>query len=211
MLGLHTGPPTNAKSNAVGTNKATRFAEGGEYLPLSVWATRGFDTEAVRTKSRPSDKMEDEVLGTVYRVRIISKVAVMQRTIERESKRQRQGPVDPAKASPALLVLEDGNVSSTDSSSSTSSSSSSSGKKKSKEKKPKKNKRNNEEKELSAAERRALEKASKMQVKVAEGVIAKIAPAVAALDALTAKDNFAVIAPSIKERSDGNHGWEIHR
>jgi len=38
---------------------------GGEFLPLAVWATRGFNTEAIQTKSLKADIKEDRVLGTV--------------------------------------------------------------------------------------------------------------------------------------------------
>jgi hypothetical protein len=44
---------------------------GGEFLPLSVWASRGFDTKAVQEKSAPEDKSTHLVLGEVYRVKIM--------------------------------------------------------------------------------------------------------------------------------------------
>jgi hypothetical protein len=48
------------------------YQDGGEFLPLSVWASRGFNTEAISTQSGPSDIKEHSVLGCTYRVRIIS-------------------------------------------------------------------------------------------------------------------------------------------
>ena len=42
--------------------------EGGEYLPLSVYAQRGFDISAIA--ARCTDTLEDPILGTVYRIRI---------------------------------------------------------------------------------------------------------------------------------------------
>jgi hypothetical protein len=59
----------------VQTQEATTefFKDGGEYLPLGVWAVRGFNVAAIELGSRPSDVMEDPVLGTVYRVRILQK------------------------------------------------------------------------------------------------------------------------------------------
>ena len=41
-----------------------------EFLPLSVYATQGFDVEAIRTKCK--DTMEHEVLGTCYRLDIFA-------------------------------------------------------------------------------------------------------------------------------------------
>ena len=41
-------------------------------MPLSVWQTRGFDAERIRRNSAESDMMSHDVLGTVYRVAILS-------------------------------------------------------------------------------------------------------------------------------------------
>ena len=49
------------------------YSEGGAYLPLKVWATRGFDADRIAAASRDTDIIEDPVLGTVYRVRILQK------------------------------------------------------------------------------------------------------------------------------------------
>ena len=48
-----------------------RYQSGGSYLPLSVWATQGYDTQRIERLSRPEDIMEDHVLGKVYRVPIL--------------------------------------------------------------------------------------------------------------------------------------------
>jgi hypothetical protein len=53
------------------TNEAQYQKDGGRFLPLSVYATQGFDIEAIRTKSAPENIMNDPVLGLVYRVRIL--------------------------------------------------------------------------------------------------------------------------------------------
>ena len=53
------------------TNKEKRYYDGGKYLPLSVWGTQGFDTEAIKNNSAPQDKASHPVLGLVYRVAII--------------------------------------------------------------------------------------------------------------------------------------------
>jgi hypothetical protein len=50
------------------------FMCGGEYLPLSVWETRGFNPKFIEERSLPEDILEDRVLGRVYRVRITNKV-----------------------------------------------------------------------------------------------------------------------------------------
>ena len=48
-----------------------RYQSGGSYLPLSVWATQGYDTQRIERLSRPEDIMDDHVLGKVYRVPIL--------------------------------------------------------------------------------------------------------------------------------------------
>ena len=48
-----------------------RYQSGGNYLPLSVWATQGYDTQRIQRFSRPQDIMEDQVLGKVYRVPLL--------------------------------------------------------------------------------------------------------------------------------------------
>lgn len=45
---------------------------GGEYLPLSVWAQRGFDVARIVEYSTPQNAMEHPVLGSCYRVAITS-------------------------------------------------------------------------------------------------------------------------------------------
>ena len=44
-----------------------RALEGGEFLPLSVWRTRGFDTESIKQHTTPDNIREDRVLGKVHR------------------------------------------------------------------------------------------------------------------------------------------------
>ena len=50
---------------------------GGEYLPLSVWSTRGYDVADIQEKC--TDTEENAVLGTCYRVQI---KAVYTKTVE---------------------------------------------------------------------------------------------------------------------------------
>ena len=54
------------------TVEAKVYYNGGEFLPLRVWETRGFDPVAIEASSDPSDVMEHKVLGTTYRVSIVS-------------------------------------------------------------------------------------------------------------------------------------------
>jgi len=49
------------------------WVNGGEYLPLAVWAARGFDAERILRTTLPDDIQENDQLGTCYRVRIYSK------------------------------------------------------------------------------------------------------------------------------------------
>lgn len=44
---------------------------GGEFLPLNVWKTRGFDDSAILEKSGSDDIKVHPVLGTVYRVKTL--------------------------------------------------------------------------------------------------------------------------------------------
>jgi hypothetical protein len=63
------------KANSVITKHQSHeqfFERGGEFLPLSVWANKGYDPETIRTKSKPENKSSHEVLGDVYRVAILA-------------------------------------------------------------------------------------------------------------------------------------------
>ena len=53
------------------STKETFFEFGGEFLPLGVWRTRGYDSDAIEQKSEDSDKQTHPILGTVYRVRVM--------------------------------------------------------------------------------------------------------------------------------------------
>ena len=47
------------------------FAEGGEFLPLSVWAQRGFDAARIEKNTAPHNTQSHPVLGECYRVAIM--------------------------------------------------------------------------------------------------------------------------------------------
>ena len=213
------------------------FAEGGEYLPLGVWANRGFDVTRIEQHTRDDDKRICPVLGICFRLRIISKTNVHKRGMLRESKRQRTAPEDQAASASAAaagfaaapLALEDGRASSSSDSSDSSSSDSSDSRRRKKskkawkqakkskkdDKKDKKSKKSNKEKknkkskkdkddkttskEMSAAEKKALEREGKIDIKAADVLISKLSPAVACLNSLVDKPNFMHIAPAIKD------------
>jgi hypothetical protein len=48
------------------------YADGGEYLPLSVWATRGFDATMIAAKTPERDRRICSILGPTFRVKILS-------------------------------------------------------------------------------------------------------------------------------------------
>ena len=204
------------------------FAEGGEYLPLGVWAIRGFDIGCIEQKTRDDDKRVCPVLGLCYRLRIVAKTNLHRKGTTRESKRQKTAP-EAAEAAPAAnsaderLALEDGRASSSSSSSSSSSDSSSNdsrrhkkskkdskknkkskktNKKDKKSKKSAKDKKKNKKdkgKEMSAADKNILERENKADVKAADVLVSKLEPAIACLIAMVAKPNFMHIAPAIKD------------
>ncbi len=126
------------------------WAEGGEYLPLSVWRSRGFNEEDIRTKTPASDQQHHSVLGQCYRVAIRSSAELKKRKVTRKSEVGTASRGATAAASSGLLAIENGDPDPDDSEStsdSDSSSSSSSDKKhkkkhnKSKGKKSKKSKK----------------------------------------------------------------------
>jgi len=49
------------------------YEEGGAYLPLAVWGKKGFPVDLIEEKTLQSDKIGHPILGTCYRVRILSK------------------------------------------------------------------------------------------------------------------------------------------
>ena len=46
------------------------YEEGGAFLPLSVWATKGYDSDRIKDLSESQDIEEHRVLGTTYRVAV---------------------------------------------------------------------------------------------------------------------------------------------
>jgi hypothetical protein len=133
------------------------FADGGDYLPLSVWRTRGFDADRIENLSQPLDIRQDSVLGTTYRVKIlhrsITKTQVFSRStvLKRKLEKQELQPAAPlalGDVTPEASPSGSGSNSSSgsDSDSNSSNSSSSSDKKKKKGKKNKKGKKSKKSK-----------------------------------------------------------------
>jgi len=162
-------------------NRETFFESSGEFLPLSVWATRGYDVVALEAHAAPEDKREDPIFGTIYRIRVLTTgergAQGFQRLRCLEGKRQRvkrvaqdeaiEGATSASSGSAAgvfaiaggAAALADAPSSSDNSSSSSSSSSSSKKKKKSKKskstKKSKKSKKDGKDKKKSKEKEKA--------------------------------------------------------
>jgi len=55
------------------TDITEEYAEGGQFLPLNVWKTKGFPEDRIEQNTKPEDIQDDRVVGLTYRVAIISK------------------------------------------------------------------------------------------------------------------------------------------
>ena len=172
------------------------YAEGGEFLPISVWTTRGFSGDDILENSRPENIISDPVLGTCYRVVVRSTFKQGQRGRERrqtENAHQKRSannmlaladkPAEanlPGPSNPnAGTAVENANDPSKDSSdeSSSSSDSSSSSRKQKKKRKAKKQKRKNHKKEKKKVEQMKKEAALRKEEAKAEAQAKKAAQA----------------------------------
>jgi hypothetical protein len=84
------------------------YQDGGEFLPLSVWAKRGFDPDRIEAKALPSDIQEHSVLGPTYRVRIISMGNRGARGIKRAHNLEATATVKRPAAVPKILAIGNG-------------------------------------------------------------------------------------------------------
>jgi hypothetical protein len=109
--------------------------DGGEFLPLSVWAQQGYNTAHLVDRCRPVDKKWHPVLGDTYRVSILKSG---HRGSKGASKTDTLSAQPSTASSSGQLAIEDEDDSE---SSSTTSSASSSRKKSKKSKKTKKSKK----------------------------------------------------------------------
>ena len=172
------------------------YAEGGEFLPISVWTTRGFSGNDILENTRPENMFSDAVLGTCYRVVVRSTFKQGQRGRERrqtENAHQKRSannmlaladkPAEanlPGPSNPnAGTAVENANDPSKDSSdeSSSSSDSSSSSRKQKKKRKAKKQKRKNHKKEKKKVEQMKKEAALRKEEAKAEAQAKKAAQA----------------------------------
>lgn len=143
------------------------YMEGGTFMPLGAWTAKGFDGNAIETKSLPCDVREHPVLGRTFRVKLVSTSHTEKRTLCRESKMT--GNLKKPRASLGRgangaepLAIEDGR---SESSSSSSSSSSSDDKKKSKKSKKKsKGKKSSKDKKKSKDKKSKKSKGKRSQV-----------------------------------------------
>ena len=73
----------------------------GELLPLSVWASRGFDPEKIKADALPSEDEEVRMLGTCYRVKVDTQIDFTKEEEERreEVKKSQRIPTVGSKAS----------------------------------------------------------------------------------------------------------------
>ena len=127
------------------------YEDAGEFLPLSVWAVKGYDPQVIEQGALDKDKRFHPVLGQTFRVNIIRGGHRGSRIVGKSDKLSVAGPMPElsgsASSSQALtgatpqLALAD--VESSDSSSSSSSSRHKRSKKSKKSKKAKKAKKQN--------------------------------------------------------------------
>jgi hypothetical protein len=69
---------------AVETQEKT-WAEAGEFLPLAVWQTRGFDADRIERFTPEEDRREDVVLVMCYRVRTMTSINKVTKSVCRAS------------------------------------------------------------------------------------------------------------------------------
>jgi hypothetical protein len=148
------------------------YANGGEFLPLGVWGTRGFDIKSIEENSTSDDVMMHKVLGKVYRVVTLSsghsgENGTDNRAVIAGQTAPPAAAVDASAAPPAAAVDAEGKQGTT-----SSSSSSSDDKKKKKKKKCKKEKTH---KKQQKDNRKAKEKAAEIKKDAAENKKRKLA------------------------------------
>lgn len=131
------------------------FYEGGEFLPLSVWETRGFPKAEIEARTDEKDKKIHPVVGLCYRVKILSQGQRGVRGAKRGSRATADGAASssagPAPSTrlalpdlngePRGLASDDADDDDDDASETTASSSTTSSSSSRKKKKPKKSKK----------------------------------------------------------------------
>lgn len=76
------------------------YTLGGEFKPLDVWASLGYDRNAIETKSLPRDVRPDRMFGTVYRVPVLT-------VLERGIKGARSGTTAQTSDAPPAASIQD--------------------------------------------------------------------------------------------------------
>ena len=144
----------NVAESYMETHSVTEeYMEGGEFLPLSVWVTRGFSGEKILQNTSDEDRRHHRVLGETFRVKIVSTKKADIRTATRKSElsaKRKRGEADTHADDDGdrPRAIEDGRVTSDDdgTSDTSDSSSSSSDKKHKKHKKHKHDKKHKKHK-----------------------------------------------------------------
>ena len=88
----------------------TYYEFSGEYLPLSVWKVRGFDSDLIESKSSQEDCQTHPILGVVYRVKTLKSgsrgAEGMERSSILQAKGKRPRTVNAVTAEEALPLTE---------------------------------------------------------------------------------------------------------
>jgi hypothetical protein len=184
----------------------------GPFLPLSVWASQGYDTKLIE---QTAAKEEHEILGTTYQVRIHTTSASRRREmVQAQMLKLLAKPKDTIEQGAAVEEDEDGQEiakSSSDTSSTSSSSSDKKSKKKRKKHKKKHSKKSKDKKDKKGSKevdvRRAQAAAEKAErnrvakVKSDSGkILAKVSPQLLQLEEMQRDEHFAKIPAVLKTK-----------
>ena len=158
----------------------TLYEEGGKYLPLQVWSTKGFDASRIEQGSKPGDIQEHPLLGLTYRVALLARGTRGSQGYKTKDKHgmkgQAEAAAEAAATNPGRLAAEvipastdfDKKFGSDSSSSSSTSSSTPPKKKKSKRSKKDKKKKYKKSKDKKAKKEEDMTKAELREHKKAE-------------------------------------------
>ena len=139
------------------------YDDSGEWLPLEVWGQKGFDKEAILTKTRPEDRRMHPLGFETFRVVVLRTGHRGQKVVTKTDRLSAKSVPDVASPTvdgvpSALLAI--GDKAGSSSSSSSSSSSASRHKKSKKSKKSKKDKKDKKEQKLKRKREAEAAKAS---------------------------------------------------
>jgi len=180
------------------TVEAKVYYNGGEFLPLTVWETRGFDSRLIEAASDPSDVMEHPVLGITYRVSIVStglkgETGTRSSSVAEAEHYRSHEQLVPV---PAVFPAETAKKRSRNSSSS---SSSSNNKKRKREKKGRKALKKAKDQEKALKLKAKADDASKKKRKIsAAKFLSKLEPALLALESNLCSGSSESLSPLVK-------------